>query len=158
MTDEKLQEMKKVKGELREQLRQMTALVKKLEREKTKKNPTNSNASDTRRHDQPTTIHQIPKKKRCMRFTDVAFVAGSRANKKRLDTTKRHLPQPTSGREKCQMHRWAAGKECRGRYVVHCPDCYCNLCVFCYSKFHTTGNMFELKKQVENEEKNLNMD
>ena len=96
------------------------------------------------------------KHKRSICFTDTAFAPGSKANRKQLDVTLRHLPLPTQeGREKCQMHRWATKKERRGRSILHCPDCNVRLCTHCYALYHTTDDIFAMKDRIKEEESAL---
>ena len=74
---------------------------------------------------------------------------------KRLDTNEIHYPtRPTAKRSKCQLHRWARGrnaKEVRGARMVHCAICKVDLCLDCWRTFHSCANVIELRDEIRGE-------
>lgn len=72
--------------------------------------------------------------------------------KSRLNKSITHYPQRSKNkRAKCQLHRWARGrdaKEVRGTRVLHCPTCQVDLCYSCWRTFHECVNITEMKEKI----------
>ena len=72
----------------------------------------------------------------------------------RLDSFVLHHPVKSENkRAKCQLHRWARGrdgKEIRGVNVLHCSICRVDLCFSCWRTFHECANLFEKKDEIAN--------
>ena len=67
----------------------------------------------------------------------------------RLSRAFHHMPGLVTGRERCQLHRWASGQEKFSNTVV-CRDCNVVLCVGCYNIFHTTADIVGVKQHLKN--------
>ena len=70
----------------------------------------------------------------------------------RLNGYLNHYPGPShSKRAKCQLHRWARGRdgvEVRGKKVVHCSGCNVDLCFKCWRTFHQCTDVVSLKDEI----------
>ena len=70
----------------------------------------------------------------------------------RLTTTVQHFPEtPKAKKPKCQLHRWARGRD-EGRNVmagvITCSVCNVNLCIPCYNIFHKEANLTDKRKEI----------
>ena len=71
----------------------------------------------------------------------------------RLNKTLQHYPitYAKGKRTKCQLHRWARGrngKEVRGKHVMKCVACDVQLCSSCWVVFHETSNLICEKANI----------
>ena len=76
------------------------------------------------------------------------------ALKCRLNNYITHSPCPsTNKRAKCQLHRWARGRDrkdvCGGKLVVHCSVCRVDLCFKCWRTFHSCTDIVSLKDEID---------
>ena len=68
----------------------------------------------------------------------------------RLRTDIQHIPVASkSKRARCQLHRWASGKEVMS-CVMTCLICGVDLCLQCYSLFHKEANLVDFRCQIAN--------
>ena len=85
-------------------------------------------------------------------ITELALHPINGSLKVRLNDFMNHLPVVSQNkRPKCQLHRWARGrdaKEVRGVKVVHCNACNVDLCLSCWKKFHECANLVEIKDEI----------
>lgn len=75
------------------------------------------------------------------------------ALKCRLDSFSTHYPQHLDKKRagKCQLHRWARGrdgKEVRNFKVLHCSTCRVSLCSQCWKVFHDVEDVVALKDTI----------
>ena len=87
------------------------------------------------------------------RITDKALdpVAGALMN--RLNTLYSHFPLEVNvSRPRCQLHRWARGREKGKKEVmgtlVRCSHCNVTLCVKCFSVFHTESCLLAKRDEI----------
>ena len=69
----------------------------------------------------------------------------------RLTTAIQHFPEePSAKRPRCQLHRWARGREGPEvmSNIITCSICRVNLCIPCYNMFHKEANITELKERI----------
>ena len=70
----------------------------------------------------------------------------------RLITTVQHFPEePTCKQKRCQLHRFARGRngsEVMAGGVIKCSVCRVNLCLLCYNVFHKESNIVDKKDAI----------
>jgi hypothetical protein len=72
----------------------------------------------------------------------------------RLDCGLDHIPEIKKGtRARCQLHRWAIGRdakgaEVRGNSIMKCQTCKVNLCSACWKIFHKKANILSEKANI----------
>ena len=69
----------------------------------------------------------------------------------RLNLCLGHLPEKVDKRAWCSLHRWA-GSIKKGKDVIRCQVCKVNLCIPCYSLFHTEPDLNEIKNAISDKE------
>jgi len=81
------------------------------------------------------------------RVNDQSLAVGGALEHRLNCTNLRHLPTaPTGKKIKCQLHRWASEDRIEiCAKVLCCSDCRVNLCIECYSKFHTEQYLLQQK-------------
>ena len=69
-----------------------------------------------------------------------------------LNTKIHHLPQPEDGNGniKCALHRFVSRSYKYKKNVMKYTTCSVPLCIHCYTVFHQTKNVSDIRKQVEN--------
>ena len=65
---------------------------------------------------------------------------------KRLDPTLDHFPRPTKANIRCGLHKWV-GMETE-RNIGYFPSCNVNLCISCYSGFHSVTDLVKDKNKL----------
>ena len=68
----------------------------------------------------------------------------------RLNTTVHHWPEEVKSGSRCQLHRWARGRELPAvmKGVIKCSICRVNLCMQCYHTFHKEGDILGKKSKI----------
>jgi hypothetical protein len=87
---------------------------------------------------------------RCREVTDDAFDPVKEKLSTRLNTTVQHWPEECNSATRCQLHRWARGRELPAvmKGVMRCSICQVNLCIKCFHTFHTEGDILGKKCQI----------
>ena len=63
----------------------------------------------------------------------------------------------TRKQPKCNLHSWYGGQDRQSRYkMMHCLKCDVNLCLHCYTLFHTEPNLVKMKEELRQEYDRLN--
>ena len=66
-----------------------------------------------------------------------------------LDRCIDHLPERSSNKAQCQLHRWVDGRK-EGGAVLLCSACNVNLCIDCYGLFHRVPDLVAMKQGLMN--------
>ena len=69
----------------------------------------------------------------------------------RLTTNCQHIPATSrSNRPRCQLHRWARGRDGAAvmNQIISCQICNVDLCVPCFGLFHKEPNLLDMKKTI----------
>jgi hypothetical protein len=70
----------------------------------------------------------------------------------RLNRSLSHNPEMgANARSKCQLHRWARGRdgsEVRGKGVMKCSACKVFLCTSCWKTFHEENDLLGEKANI----------
>ena len=90
---------------------------------------------------------------KCERVNDKSLNPMNGSLRGRLNSFVHHHPHLDSKkRRKCQLHRWANGrdaKEVRGMKVGYCERCNVNLCLDgCWKLFHECENVNDLRAAI----------
>ena len=92
----------------------------------------------------------MKKSKRCKEVTDHSLDPVKGGLCIRLNTTIQHWPEEVKGKKRCQLHRWARGRELPAvmQSVVMCSICQVNLCLKCFNTFHKEADLLGRKNQI----------
>ena len=88
---------------------------------------------------------------KCTRINIDTLNVCSGALKCRIDNSLQHLPatRTSNGKRKCALHRFVHRDFEYKRDVLLCSDCNVNLCLYCYQIFHKTKKVDDIKKKIE---------
>ena len=89
---------------------------------------------------------------KCERVNDASLHPTAGKLHMRLNTSVQHLPEHSKSKKpKCQLHRWARGRQSAGDVssgVVTCSVCRVNLCITCYNYFHKEAHLEGKKREI----------
>ena len=88
--------------------------------------------------------------KRCREVNDDSLDPVKGKLNMRLNPTVQHWPEEAKVGSRCQLHRWARGRELASvmKGVIKCSICQVTLCLKCYHTFHKDGDILGKKNEI----------
>ena len=88
--------------------------------------------------------------KRCREVNDDSLDPVKGKLNMRLNPTVQHWPEEAKVGSRCQLHRWARGRELASvmKGVIKCSICQVTLCLKCCHTFHKDGDILGKKNEI----------